>query len=87
MRELGFPIEGTSAGGLIAPAGLPDAAAAVLERGCRRAVESPAFAQAAERLNAVPHFLPGEAFRARFAAESEANKGLLRSLGLAREGR
>jgi tripartite-type tricarboxylate transporter receptor subunit TctC len=83
--ELGHPVEGTSAGGLVAPAGIPEAAFARLQSACERSVGSDGFRAAAERLNAVPRFLPGEAFRARFAAESEANRDLLRALDLARD--
>lgn len=85
VAELGHPVQGTSAGGLVAPAGIPEAAFGRLQAACERAVGSEAFRAAAERLNAVPRFLPGEAFRARFAAESEANRGLLRALDLARD--
>jgi tripartite-type tricarboxylate transporter receptor subunit TctC len=83
LTELGHPIEGSSAGGLVAPAGMPDAAAAVIERACATAVASDSFRQAAERLNSVPRHLPGEAFRARFQAESDMNRTVLRDLGLA----
>ena len=83
--ELGHPVEGTSAGGLVAPAGIPEAAFARLQSACEKAVGGEAFRTAAARLNAVPSFLPGDAFRARFAAESEANRELLRALDLARD--
>ena len=83
--ELGHPVEGTSAGGLIAPAGIPEAAFVRLQSACERAVGSEGFRTAAERLNAVTRYLPGDAFRARFAAESEANRNLLRALDLARD--
>jgi tripartite-type tricarboxylate transporter receptor subunit TctC len=85
LAELGHPMEGTSAGGLIAPAGIPEAAAGTIERACATAVASEAFRTAAERLSATPRFLPGGEFRARFQAESEANRTVLRELGLARE--
>lgn len=85
LAELGYPIEGTSAGGLIAPAGIPEPAAAAIERSCEAAVASEAFRGAAERLSSIPRFLPGAAFRARFAAESEANRTVLQGLGLAQD--
>lgn len=81
-RELGLPMNGSTYGGLLAPAGLPDAMAAVLERGCEAAVASEGFRAAAERLNAVPSFLPGAAFRERFLAEAAVNRALLQELGL-----
>lgn len=81
-RELGLPMNGSTYGGLLAPVGLPDAMAAVLERGCEAAVASEGFRAAAERLNAVPSFLPGAAFRERFLAEAAVNRALLQELGL-----
>jgi len=84
LAELGQPLEGSSAGGLLAPAGLPDAAAATLERACATAAASSSFRTAATRLNAVPLHLDGAAFRASFTAESELNRTVLRDLGLAR---
>lgn len=83
--ELGYPVAGTSHGGLIAPAGIPDAAAQAIERACETAVASEGFRTTAQRLASQPRFLPGTQFRERFAAESEANRTLLRDLGLARQ--
>lgn len=85
VTEQGYPIVGSSAGGLVAPAGLPDAAAAVLERACGEAVGSESFRAAAGRLNSVPSFATGTAFRERFAQESAGNRQVLRDLGMARE--
>ncbi len=84
VGELGFPVQGSSHGGLIAPAGIPDPAAAAIERACEAAVNSEGFRTTAQRLASVPAFLPGTAFRDTFAAESVANEGLLRDLGLLR---
>ena len=84
LAELGQPLVGSSHGGLLAPAGIPDVAAAVLERACASAATSESFRTAAERLNAVPLHLAGEAFRTRFTEESELNRTVLRDLGLAR---
>ncbi|WP_137178965.1 tripartite tricarboxylate transporter substrate binding protein [Roseomonas sp. AR75] len=85
LTELGQPLVGSSAGGLMAPKDLPDAAAAVLERACLTAAGSESFRTAATRLNAGPQRLDGAAFRERFAAESELNRTVLRDLGLARQ--
>ena len=84
MAEQGHPLIGSSHGGILAPAGIPDAAAAVLERACGTAVGADSFRSAAERLNAIPLHLDGAAFRERFAAESAMNATVLRDLGLAR---
>jgi tripartite-type tricarboxylate transporter receptor subunit TctC len=85
LAELGVPIAGASHGGLVAPEGLPDAIAAKLEAACEAGVKSETFSTAATRLAAVARFMPGAAFRDRFVAESEANKGTIAALGLARE--
>ncbi len=85
VAELGFPVQGSSHGGLIAPAGIPDAAAAAIERACEAAVGSEGFRTTAQRLASVPAFMPGPAFRETFAAESAANQVVLRDLGLARQ--
>ena len=84
LAELGQPIVGSSNGGLLAPAGLPDAIAATIERACATAAETEVYRSAALRLNAVPLHLDGAAFRARFAEESELNRTVLRELGLGR---
>ncbi|WPB85752.1 tripartite tricarboxylate transporter substrate binding protein [Sediminicoccus rosea] len=83
--ELGYPMAGTTYGGLIAPAGLPDAIAETIERACRTAVTSEGFRTIAERLNAVPSFQTGAEFRARFIAESQVNRALLADLGIQRQ--
>lgn len=85
VTESGYPIVGSSAGGLIAPAGLPDAIAGILQRGCAQAVGSEGFRTAAGRLNAVPSYAGGAEFRARFAAESDSNRQILRDLGMAQD--
>ncbi len=84
MAELGHPLEGSSHGGILAPAGIPDAAAAAIERACATAVASDSYRAAAGRLNAIPLHLDGAAFRRRFAEESAMNATVLRDLGLAR---
>jgi tripartite-type tricarboxylate transporter receptor subunit TctC len=84
MAQLGHPIEGSSNGGILAPAGIPEAAAQAVERACATAAASESYRTAAQRLNAVPLHLDGAAFRDRFRTESEMNATVLRDLGLAR---
>jgi len=84
LTELGQPIIGSSNGGLLAPAGLPDAIAARLESACATAAGTEAYRTTAARLNAVPLHLDGAAFRTRFTEESDLNRTVLRQLGLAR---
>lgn len=83
--ELGYPMAGTTYGGLIAPADLPDAIAATIERACETAVNSEGFRVIAERLNAVPSFQPAQVFRERFVTESRVNRALLQELGINRQ--
>lgn len=83
--ELGYPMAGTTYGGLVAPADLPDAIAQTIERACQTAVASEGFRTAAERLSAVPAYQPGAAFRERFVAESRTNRALLQELGINRQ--
>ena len=85
MTESGYPIVGSSAGGLVAPSGLPDAIAATIQKACAEAVASESFQAAATRLNAVPAFAEGPVFRERFAAESETNRQTMKEMGIARE--
>jgi tripartite-type tricarboxylate transporter receptor subunit TctC len=84
LTELGQPLVGSSHGGLLAPAGIPDAVATRLEQACAAAATSESFRTVAQRLNAVPLHLSGEAFRLRFTEESDLNRTVLRDLGLAR---
>jgi tripartite-type tricarboxylate transporter receptor subunit TctC len=83
--ELGHPMAGTTYGGLLAPADLPDSIAQTIERACQTAVASEGFRTAADRLNAVPSFQPGATFRDRFVTESVANRTLLQELGINRQ--
>src|SRR5215831_5144236 len=70
MRELGFPAESFTAGGLVAPATMPAAAAAVLEKACAQATAADEYKAIVERLNATPRHLPGAAFRKMFDEDS-----------------
>jgi len=85
LAELGVPLSGASSGGILAPAGIPDAVAAKLESACLEAARTDAFKTVADRLNAVPVALDGAAFRARFTEESNAALATARALGLARQ--
>jgi tripartite-type tricarboxylate transporter receptor subunit TctC len=85
LVELGVPIAGASHGGLVASQGLPDAIAARLDAACEAGVTFETFGTAAAWLADVARFLLGAAFRERVVAESEANKGTIAALGLARE--
>jgi tripartite-type tricarboxylate transporter receptor subunit TctC len=82
MRELGFPAQGFSAGGLIVPARTPDAAVTALEQACSKATAAPEYKAIVERLGAEPRYLPGAAFRKMFEQDSVASADAIRSAGL-----
>jgi tripartite-type tricarboxylate transporter receptor subunit TctC len=82
MRELGFPADAFTAGGLIAPAQTPDTVVAVLEKACAQATASEEYKTIAERLNATPRYLPGAAFRKMFDEDSVQSAEAIRRAGL-----
>jgi len=83
MRELGYPAEAFTAGGLVAPANTPDAVVAALEKACAQAAAADEYKAIAERLNATPRYLPGAAFRKLFDDDSIQNADAIRRAGLA----
>ena len=83
MRELGFPAEGFTAGGLIAPAATRDDVIAVLEKACGEAASASEYKAIVERLNVTPRYLPGAAFRKLFEAESIRSADAILRAGLA----
>jgi tripartite-type tricarboxylate transporter receptor subunit TctC len=84
MRELGFPAQAFTAGGLIAPAATPDAVVGTLEKACARATASPEYKAIVERLNATPRYLPGAEFRKMFEADSVESADAIKRAGLGR---
>jgi tripartite-type tricarboxylate transporter receptor subunit TctC len=82
MRELGFPADAFTAGGLIAPAQTPDTVVAMLEKACAQATASEEYKTIAERLNATPRYLPGAAFRKMFDEDSVQSAEAIRRAGL-----
>jgi tripartite-type tricarboxylate transporter receptor subunit TctC len=82
MKELGFPSQAFSAGGLIVPAATPDAVVARLEKACGDAVASEPYKAATERLNATARFLSGKDFRKMFDDDSVANAEAVKKAGI-----
>ena len=82
MKELGFPAQGFSAGGLIVPAKTPDAAVNALEKACATATAAPEYKAIVERLGAEPRYLPGAAFRKMFDEDSVASADAIKRAGL-----
>jgi tripartite-type tricarboxylate transporter receptor subunit TctC len=83
MKELGFPAEGFTAGGLIVRKETPAAAVASLEKACATATATSEYKTIAERLKAEPRYLAGEEFRKLFEADSARAAEALKSAGLA----
>jgi tripartite-type tricarboxylate transporter receptor subunit TctC len=84
MKELGFPSEAFSAGGLVVPAKTPDAVVARLQKACSDAVASEGYRGATEKLNATARFLPEAEFRKMFNEDSARNADAVKKAGLAK---
>ena len=82
MRELGFAADAFTAGGLIAPAAVPPAVAATLEKACAQATATDAYKTIAGRLNVEARYLDGPAFRKLFEADSAQNADAIKRAGL-----
>jgi len=83
MKELGYPATSFTAGGVIAPGNTPPAAVATLEKACADATARAEYKTIAARLNVEARYLPGEAFRKLFDADSVENAEAIRRSGLA----
>src|SRR5882724_12091282 len=83
MKELGFPAASFTAGGLIAPASTSAAALATLEKACADATARAEYKAIAARLNVEARYLPGDAFRKLFDADSIDNADAIKRAGLA----
>jgi tripartite-type tricarboxylate transporter receptor subunit TctC len=83
MAELGHPATSFTAGGVIAPGSTPPAVVATLEKACADATARPEYKAIAARLNVEARYLPGEAFRKLFDADSIENADAIRRSGLA----
>jgi tripartite-type tricarboxylate transporter receptor subunit TctC len=82
MKELGYPAESFTAGGLIAPANTPPAAVTTLENACAQATARAEYKLIVERLNVEARYLPGEAFRKMFEQDSMASADAIKRAGL-----
>ena len=81
MKELGYPAASFTAGGLIAPASTSPAALATLEKACAEATAHAEYKTIATRLNVEARYLPGDAFRKLFDADSIENAAAIRGAG------
>jgi tripartite-type tricarboxylate transporter receptor subunit TctC len=83
MTELGYPAASFTAGGLIVPAGTSPAVLGTLESACAEATARGEYKAIAARLNVEARYLPGDAFRKLFAADSMENADAVQRAGLA----
>src|SRR5262252_8835319 len=83
MTEFGYPALSFTAGGLIASAGTSPPALATLEKACADATARAEYQTIAARLNVEARYLPGDAFRRLFDADSIENAAAIAGAGLA----
>jgi tripartite-type tricarboxylate transporter receptor subunit TctC len=83
MQELGYPALAFTAGGLIAPAATSPQVIATLENACSLATKAAEYRAIVERLNAEARYLPADAFRKLFEADSLENAAAIKRAGLA----
>ena len=81
-RELGYPADGFTAGGLVAPAATPPEIVATLEKACARATATDEYKTIAGRLNVEARYLDGAAFRKLFEGDSAQNAAAIKGAGL-----
>jgi len=82
MRELGYPAEAFTAGGVIAPAATPQAIAATLEKACAQAAASDPYRTMAARINVEARYLDGAAFQKLFGDDATQNAATIKRAGL-----
>src|SRR6266542_4513215 len=82
MKELGYPATSFTAGGVIAPGSTPSAGVATLAKACADATARPEYKTIADRLNVEARYLPGDAFRKLFDADSVENADAVKGAGL-----
>jgi tripartite-type tricarboxylate transporter receptor subunit TctC len=84
-KEQGFDLAPASFGGLLAPAGLPEATRATLARACEGAAADPAYAEAARRaFQPEAWFAGSDAFAARLAKDVNDKARLLARIDVQR---
>jgi tripartite-type tricarboxylate transporter receptor subunit TctC len=83
MKELGYPAVSFTAGGLLAPSGTSPILVTSLEKACAEATARPEYKAIATRLNVEARYLPGDAFRKLFDADSIENAETIKGAGLA----
>ena len=80
MKELRYPANSFTAGGVVVPGNTQPAIAATLERACQEATASAGYRTIAERLNVEARYLPGVAFRKLFDMDSLDNADAIKRM-------
>jgi tripartite-type tricarboxylate transporter receptor subunit TctC len=81
-KELGIDLKGFSAGGLMVPAGTPDAVVEKLDAACSKAVKAPEFEATMKKLNAAIRYLPSKEFQKLFTDDSARNFETIKRAGM-----
>ncbi len=81
-REMGVDVVLEAWRGIAAPKGIPPAVLQALQESIRRTVESPEFAQGAERLFVRPAYLPAAEFAEMIAREDAGTARIMQAIGL-----
>lgn len=82
LPEQGFAATQSVIGGIVAPAGLPDAARSALDRACAAGLRSEAYRSTAARLREPVAYRDGTAFGIAIAADVASKQTLLDALGI-----
>jgi tripartite-type tricarboxylate transporter receptor subunit TctC len=82
LKDAGVPVVQASFGGVLAPAGTPDAVIAKLEASCRAAVASPKYQEWARGANQVVDFRSGKDFERNIREDSRLKAATIQRLGL-----
>jgi tripartite-type tricarboxylate transporter receptor subunit TctC len=83
IKEQGYDVAPTSFGGLFAPAGVPSDVLAKLGRGCKFAVEQPAYVNLAKQFHqGTRYYADATTFAGRLDADVADKKELLQRVGL-----
>jgi tripartite-type tricarboxylate transporter receptor subunit TctC len=80
MKELRYPANSFTAGGVVAPGNTTPAVIATLEQACAKATASAGYKTIAERLNVEARYLPGTAFRKLFDTDSLDNADAIKRM-------
>lgn len=82
LPEQGFAATQSVIGGIVAPAGLPDAIRAALDRACAAALRSETYRATAERLREPVAWRDGAGFGMAIAVDVASKRTLLEALGI-----